>query len=76
MVELAQEIRDSTDQLTLIHSNAGIPSIRKNELIYPESPQYMVEGFLKMKNIGINIVGGCCGTTPDHINAFAKELKI
>ena len=51
MVELAQEIRDSTDQLTLIHSNAGIPSIRKNELIYPESPQYMVEGFLKMKNI-------------------------
>jgi len=76
MVELAQLVRDSTNKYTLIHSNAGIPTIHKNKLIYPESPQYMSAGFRKMKNIGINILGGCCGTTPEHINAISKELKI
>jgi 5-methyltetrahydrofolate--homocysteine methyltransferase len=76
MVELAQLVRDSTQKNTLIHSNAGMPSMHKNKLIYLESPQYMAKGFLKMKNIGINILGGCCGTTPEHINALSKKLKI
>ena len=76
MVELAQLVRDSTDKYTLIHSNAGIPTIHKNKLVYPESPQYMAKRFLKMRNIGINILGGCCGTTPKHINTLSKELKI
>jgi 5-methyltetrahydrofolate--homocysteine methyltransferase len=52
------------------HPNAGLP----NEFgEYDETPEIMapqIEDFLK-ENL-INIIGGCCGTTPDHIRAIAK----
>ena len=70
MVELAREIREATDGYVLIHSNAGIPVIRKGQIVYPETPKYMAERFKALADIGINTVGGCCGTTPDHIRAL------
>ena len=75
MVELAQEIRAATDGYILIHSNAGIPEAKGGEIIYPETPEYMVERFKRMVDIGVRIVGGCCGTGPDHIRALAKMVR-
>ncbi|MCH2508409.1 MAG: homocysteine S-methyltransferase family protein [Dehalococcoidia bacterium] len=34
----------------------------------------MVEGFLKLRDAGVNIIGGCCGTTPEHIKALSEAL--
>ena len=68
MIEIAQKMRDSTDRPLIIHSNAGIPSMKSGNIIYPETPEYMAERFMKLKDIGINIIGGCCGTSPTHIN--------
>ncbi len=75
MVELAGELRKATDGYLLIHSNAGIPSLKKGEIIYPESPEFMAERFKTLADMGINIIGGCCGTGPDHIKALATFLK-
>ena len=75
MVELAGELRKATDGYLLIHSNAGIPSLKKGEIIYPESPEFMAEHFKTLADMGINIIGGCCGTGPDHIKALATPLK-
>ncbi len=75
MVELAAELRQATDGYLLIHSNAGIPSIKKGEIVYPETPEYMVEGFMKLADMGVNIIGGCCGSNPDHIRALSKALR-
>jgi|TARA_B110000263_G_C15260475_1_gene488595 5-methyltetrahydrofolate--homocysteine methyltransferase len=75
MIEIATKMRNSTDNPILIHSNAGIPSMKSGKIIYVETPEYMVEGFMKLKNIGINIIGGCCGTTPDHIKALSQSIK-
>ena len=59
----------------IIHSNAGIPAIRKGQIVYPETPEYMTERFMQMADLGINILGGCCGTTPRHIEALAIALR-
>ena len=75
MVELASELRAATDGYLLVHCNAGIPSIRDAQIYYPESPEYMEEGFKRLVEAGINIIGGCCGTGPDHIRTIKRLLR-
>ena len=75
MVELAREMRQATDGYLLVHSNAGLPSITGGQIVYPETPEFMAQGFRVLADIGINIVGGCCGTGPEHIRALANELR-
>ena len=75
MIELARELRAATDGYLLIHSNAGIPAPIGGEIVYPESPEYMAERFKVMAHdVGVNILGGCCGTTPEHIRALIDAL--
>ena len=75
MLEINQRMRQSTNKPLLVHSNAGIPGMEKGEIIYPESPEFMAERFMKLKDVGANIIGGCCGTSPDHIKALCKALN-
>ena len=74
MIQLAKEMRDATDGYLLIHSNAGIPKLKGGEIVYPESPEYMGEKFKVLADLGINIIGGCCGTGPAHISALSAAL--
>ena len=74
MLELARLIRDATDGPMLIHSNAGIPAIRQGQIVYPETPELMAPRFKEMSEMGVNIFGGCCGTTPRHIRAISDIL--
>ena len=73
MIDIAVQLRAVTDKPLLIHSNAGIPEIRKGQIVYPEAPEWMAEKLVSLVEAGVNIVGGCCGTTPEHIKAF-KDL--
>ena len=75
MVELARDLRQATDAPLLVHSNAGIPSMVQGEIVYPETPDYMAERFNELARLGINIIGGCCGTGPEHIRVFAESLR-
>lgn len=76
MVELARELRAATDGYLLIHSNAGIPAIKGGQIVYPETPAYMAERFETLvRDVGVNIVGGCCGTAPDHIRTLVDTLR-
>ncbi|MCB9194785.1 MAG: homocysteine S-methyltransferase family protein [Flavobacteriales bacterium] len=64
---------DKSDFFVSAHPNAGLP----NELgAYDETPQ-MMAGYIKafLDENYVNIVGGCCGTTPDHIKAIAEVAK-
>lgn len=55
------------------HPNAGLPDEMGR---YNETPEMMVESILRMARSGyLNIVGGCCGTTPAHIRAIAEALR-
>ena len=75
MVELARELRQATDGHLLIHSNAGIPSLIKGEIVYPETSEYMAQRFKTLADLGINVIGGCCGTGPEHIRAITLSLE-
>ena len=56
-----------------IYSNAGLPDAFGN---YNHTPSHMAQGYLDLARGGyINIAGGCCGTTPEHIKEIAKTLK-
>jgi methionine synthase I (cobalamin-dependent) len=58
----------------IIQSNAGLPDNREGELIYPESPEFMAERVGPLMDLGVAIIGGCCGTTPDHIRAIRSAI--
>jgi 5-methyltetrahydrofolate--homocysteine methyltransferase len=75
MVEIATRMRAVTDGYLAVQSNAGLPEIRDGEICYPESPEFMAEHYRKLAELPINILGGCCGTTADHIRALVKSVK-
>ena len=56
--------------------NAGFPEIVGHRMVYPAEPAYMVKALAEMIKLGARLVGGCCGTTPVHINEFQQHLKI
>ena len=75
MIEVAREMRHATKGYLMINSNAGIPSIRKGQIVYPEEPGWMAERFVKLADMGINLIGGCCGTTPAHVRALSTAIR-
>ncbi len=56
--------------------NAGFPEIVNHRLIYPVEPAYMAQLVGDMVRAGARVVGGCCGTTPAHIQEFGKHLLL
>ena len=75
MVDLAEQMRAVDDGLMLVHSNAGIPDMKGGQIIYNEGPEYMAERFKRLADLGVNVLGGCCGTGPDHIRALKASVK-
>ena len=75
MVEIATRMRAVTDKYLVVQSNAGLPVIRNGETCYLESPEFMAEHYRKLADLPINILGGCCGTTVDHIRALVESIR-
>jgi homocysteine S-methyltransferase len=59
---------------TVMQPNAGLPSRVGERLIYLSSPAYMADYAARMVAAGARMVGGCCGTTPQHIRAMREAL--
>jgi len=74
MVEIARELRARTDHLLAIQSNAGLPEHRAGEIVYPDTPGFMAEQAAVLADLGVAIIGGCCGTTPAHIRAIRQAV--
>jgi 5-methyltetrahydrofolate--homocysteine methyltransferase len=55
--------------------NAGQPDLVDGKAVYKISPDEFADAAQKIYAAGITIIGGCCGTTPDHIKALAKKLR-
>ena len=76
MLEAIERIRRVTDRPLSAQPNAGIPRSIEGRNIYLCSPEYMASYARKFVNAGVNLVGGCCGTTPDHIKSMKAALRI
>src|SRR5271165_1360203 len=73
MREHLEEIADAADTLVCAYPNAGLPNAFGQ---YDESPETMAAEIGKFASDGlVNIVGGCCGSTPDHIRAIAEAVR-
>jgi 5-methyltetrahydrofolate--homocysteine methyltransferase len=74
MVEVAREFRAHTGRPIAIQPNAGLPEPRGGETVYPETPEFMAEQAKALVRAGVSIVGGCCGTTPEHVRALRAVI--
>ena len=59
----------------IVQPNAGMPKEVDNRRIYLCSPEYLTEYAKRYVGLGASAVGGCCGTTPEHIRAIAAAIK-
>jgi 5-methyltetrahydrofolate--homocysteine methyltransferase len=62
--------------LLLAQSNAGLPALVEGEFRYGGTPQVMAEYALRMSELGVDVIGACCGSTPAHIAAMREALGV
>ncbi len=74
MIQIAKEFKKHTRLPIVIQSNAGIPEVRDDQPVYPETSQFMAVKSRELISSGVSIIGGCCGTTPEHIRAIRREV--
>lgn len=73
-LEIVRLLRGADDTIALMaQSNAGMPLLEAGEVVYPEKPEDMAAVVTDFVKAGVTLIGGCCGTTPDHIKAMRKE---
>lgn len=58
----------------MVFCNAGVPEYIDGTIHYSASPERMAEYAISMRNIGVDVIGGCCGSTPEHIQAMRTAL--
>jgi len=71
---LEQMLPEAAGLPVMIQPNAGLPSRVGERLVYISSPAYMAEYAARMIGAGARLVGGCCGTTADHIRAMREVV--
>jgi 5-methyltetrahydrofolate--homocysteine methyltransferase len=76
--EMSEHLRylskNSQKQISVM-PNAGLPELGPNGATYPLSPDELAKSLKEfVSNYGINLVGGCCGTTPQHLEAVVKSM--
>jgi 5-methyltetrahydrofolate--homocysteine methyltransferase len=75
MIEIVREMRQAFPEAPiLVHANAGLPHNVDGVDIYPETPETMASFVPELVRAGANIVGGCCGTSPAHIQAVKAAV--
>jgi 5-methyltetrahydrofolate--homocysteine methyltransferase len=74
---IAQELASARQPGTYLitQSNAGLPKLVGDEFIYDGTPEEMAKYAKEMKEIGINVIGSCCGSTPKHTKAISEAVK-
>jgi 5-methyltetrahydrofolate--homocysteine methyltransferase len=76
MVEIIRELREVfPDAPILMHANAGLPVLVDGKNVYPETPEFMASYVPALIEAGVNVIGGCCGTTPAHIAAIKQAVE-
>ncbi len=76
MADLVKDMRSKTSLPIIAQANAGQPSVDpEGRVVYSQTPEEYVSSVPSIVENGANLIGGCCGTTPDHIRLIAAWLK-
>jgi methionine synthase / methylenetetrahydrofolate reductase (NADH) len=76
MLDAMERVRAATSLPLAAQPNAGIPRSVEGRNIYLCSPEYMASYARKFVAAGVRVVGGCCGTTPEHIRTMKSVLRV
>lgn len=75
MIGVVNEIKAADNKIpVMIQANAGAPEFIDGITTYRESPELMASFVPQLIKAGVNILGGCCGTTPEHIRQMGKAI--
>ena len=72
--KIISEYKETVDGFTMAQPNAGLPVLENLQAVYKQTPAEMVASLDNLLAAGVNIVGGCCGSTPDHIRAIRQKV--
>ena len=76
MVDIVREMRATALSMPiLVHANAGMPRNVDGHMVFNETPADAAGYVPALLDAGANIIGGCCGTTPEHIAAIAVAVR-
>ena len=73
MLPVLKELMDYTSIPVIVKPNAGLPRQRNGEVYYDVEPEKFAETMEEILKLGVSAIGGCCGTTPDHIRAMIQR---
>ncbi len=75
MIDIVKRIRAALPEVPiLVHANAGMPILEEGVSRYPDTPEFMASLVPDLAKAGANVIGGCCGTTADHIRAIRNAI--
>ncbi len=74
-VDLVRILRSLTEKPVIIRPNAGRPDLMESGFQYRQTPELMASQVKELVKAGANIIGGCCGTTPEHIRLFGEAIR-
>jgi 5-methyltetrahydrofolate--homocysteine methyltransferase len=74
MVAVARELTRASKVPVAVQPNAGLPETKDGAVVYNETPEAMAARVPELLDLGVALVGGCCGTTPDHIRALRNAV--
>jgi 5-methyltetrahydrofolate--homocysteine methyltransferase len=75
MVEIVEQMGQLSDLPLMVQPNAGLPVMKDGQVVYEETPEAMAARYAELLSFGARIVGGCCGTGPDHIRAIVQAVR-
>ncbi len=73
--DVLAQMRRVTSLPLIAQANAGLPILKDGETIFPGTPNEMVAYHQQLIALGVRVIGGCCGTTPEHIRAIRNALE-
>ena len=74
MVGIARELTRVASVPVAVQPNAGLPETRGDQVVYNETPDAMAARVPELLDLGVALIGGCCGTTPDHVRALRQAV--
>ena len=74
MVAIARAFATLGARPLIVQANAGLPRLEGDAAIYPETPEFMASHAAALIAAGARVIGGCCGTTPEHIRALRHAV--
>ena len=72
--QAVERYKGATGLPVMAQPNAGLPRLVNMKVVYDETPDEMVRGVVPLLDAGVSIIGGCCGSTPEHIRAFRSAM--